>query len=408
MNKRFTSIALIVHILVIHAVYAQTYSLNEVPQRIILNLTASPENSMAVTWRTNEEFKASEVQYAVSTQWTDFKKSVTKVNAKTEKFGIDDHQFVYHHSVVLDGLKPGTTYVYRVGHDSVWSEWNQFKTASKENAPFKFVYLGDPQNDIKEHVSRVFREAYKLAPDASFWLYAGDLAAYPTDDLWGELFYAAGFIYRVTPSIMIPGNHDRSVVLVDGKEKRLKTTDPIWKAHFTLPENGITGCEETSYYVDYQGVRFLMLNTNDKLEEQAEWMEKLLSKNPNKWTIVTLHYPLYNSGSDHDTKGVRIALLPIIDKYNVDLVLQGHDHTYARTFKLRDGMVVPVDEKGTVYVVSVSGPKAYAINTKYKDLMAKIGDHISSFQVISVEANKLSFTSYTAAGVVYDSFELRK
>jgi acid phosphatase type 7 len=137
-------------------------------------------------------------------------------------------------------------------------------------------------------------------------------------------------------------------------------------------------------------------------------MEKLLSKNPNKWTIVTLHYPFYNTGGDHDTKAVRIALLPIIDKYNVDLVLQGHDHTYARTFKLRDGKVVPVDEKGTVYVSSVSGPKAYDFNPKYKDLMAKIGEKISSFQVISVEAHKLSFTSYTAAGVVYDSFELRK
>jgi hypothetical protein len=92
----------------------------------------------------------------------------------------------------------------------------------------------------------------------------------------------------------------------------------------------------------------------------------------------------------------------------VDLVLQGHDHTYARTFKLREGRVVPVDEKGTVFVVSVSGPKAYALNTQYKDLMAKMGDKISSFQVISVEANKLSFTAYTAAGAVYDSFELRK
>jgi 3',5'-cyclic AMP phosphodiesterase CpdA len=290
----------------------------------------------------------------------------------------------------------------------VWSEWNQFTTARNEPAPFKFVYLGDPQNDIKEHVSRVFREAYKLAPDASFWLTAGDLATYPTDDLWGELFDAAGFIWRVTPSIMVPGNHDRSVVMVDGKETRLKTTDPIWKAHFTLPENGVAGLEETSYSIDYQGVRFLMLNTNDKLQEQAEWMEKLLSKNTNKWTIVALHYPFYNTGSDHDTKSVRIALLPIIDKYNVDLVLQGHDHTYARTFKLREGRVVPVDEKGTVFVVSVSGPKAYALNTQFKDLMAKIGEKISSFQVISVEANKLSFTAYTAAGAVYDSFELRK
>lgn len=408
MNKRFTSIALIVHFLVIHAVYAQTYSLNEIPQRIILNLTASPENSMAVTWRTNGEFKASEVQYAVSTQWTDFKKSITKVSAKTEKFWIDDHQFVYHYSGVLDGLKPGTTYVYRVGHDSVWSEWNQFTTARKEPAPFKFVYLGDPQNDIKEHVSRVFREAYKLAPDAAFWLYAGDLVAYPKDSLWSELFTAAGFIPRTTPSIMTPGNHDQTAVMVDGKEKRLKKTDPIWHAHFTLPENGVAGLAETSYYIDYQGVRFVMLNSNERLQEQADWMEKLLASNPNKWTIVTFHHSIYSMAKERDNKAVRDAFLAIFDKYHVDLVLQGHDHAYARSYKLNNGTIVGENQPGTVYIISVSGPKAYAITTKYEKLMAKIGNQISLFQVLSVDANKLSFISYTPAGEVYDAFELKK
>jgi hypothetical protein len=299
-------------------------------------------------------------------------------------------------------------YVYRVGHDSVWSEWNQFTTARKEPEPFKFVYLGDPQNDLREHVSRVFREAYKLAPDAAFWLYAGDLVAYPRDSLWSEFFSAAGFITRTTPSIMIPGNHDQSVVMVDGKEKRLKKTDPIWSAHFTLPQNGLAGLEETSYYLDYQGVRFIMLNSNEKLREQAEWMEKILASNQNKWTIVTFHHSVYSTARDRDNKELRDVFLPVFDMYHVDLVLQGHDHAYARSFKLNNGAVVAENETGTVYVISVSGPKAYAITTKFEKLMAKIGNQISLFQVLSVDGNKLSFVSYTASGEVYDAFELRK
>ena len=409
MKKRSVVLfVLAMQVLAVFTVRAQSYLVSQAPDRIILNLTESPQGSMAVTWRTVEEFPNSGVQYAVATPWTEFKKALTKAAAQSERFEIADQQSVFHYSAVLKDLKPGVLYVYRVGHDSVWSEWNQFTTARKEPEPFKFVYLGDPQNDISEHVSRVFREAYKLAPDAAFWLYAGDLVAYPYDSLWSEFFSAAGFIARTTPSIMVPGNHDQSVVMVDGKEKRLKKTDPIWNAHFTLPQNGLVGLEETSYYLDYQGVRFIMLNSNEKLREQADWMEKKLAGNQNKWTIVSFHHSFYSMARDRDNKELRDIFLPIFDKYHVDLVLQGHDHAYARSFKLNNGAVVAENETGTVYVISVSGPKAYAITTKFEKLMAKIGNQISLFQVLSVEGNKLSFVSYTASGEVYDAFELRK
>jgi hypothetical protein len=409
MKKRSIILSILaIQVLAVFTVRAQSYVARGAPARIILNLTESPQSSMAVTWRTVEEFPNSEVQYAVATPWTEFKKALTKTATQSERFEVANHQFVFHYSAVLKGLEPGVMYVYRVGHDSVWSEWNQFTTARKEPEPFKFVYLGDPQNEIREHVSRVFREAYKIAPDAAFWLIAGDLVAYPYDSLWSEFFSAAGFITRTTPSIMIPGNHDQSVVIVDGKEKRLKKTDPIWNAHFTLPQNGLVGLEETSYYVDYQGVRFVMLNSNDKLREQAEWMERILASNQNKWTIVSFHHSVYPMVRDRDNKELRDLFQPIFDKYHVDLVLQGHDHAYARSFKLNNGSIVAENEPGTVYVISVSGPKAYAITTKFEKLMAKIGNQISLFQVLSVDGNKLSFVSYTASGEVYDAFELRK
>jgi hypothetical protein len=75
---------------------------------------------------------------------------------------------------------------------------------------------------------------------------------------------------------------------------------------------------------------------------------------------------------------------------------------------LNDGNIVAESLPGTVYVISVSGPKAYAITTKYEKLMAKTGTKISLFQVLSVDSNKLSFISYTPTGEVYDAFDLKK
>ena len=406
MQRIISSWLIISSFVVAGSVGAQNSLVDDVPQRIILNLTENPSTSIAVTWRTNSAYSNSEIEYAEASPWTEFEKSVLKTKAKEEKFEAEKDRFVFHYSAVLNNLKPSTLYLYRAGHDSIWSEWNQFKTASNENAPFKFVFLGDAQNDIKEHVSRTFREAYKVAADADFWLFAGDLVKEPKDPLWDEFFYAAGFIFRVTPSIMTPGNHDQMPIVVNGIKGR--TTPPIWKAHFTLPENGVSGLEETCFYVDYQGVRFVMLNTNERREEQAVWLDKCLAENPNAWTIVSFHYPFYNTGSDHDTESTRELFLPIIDKYGVDLVLYGHDHTYARSFKLRNGKAVGAEERGTVYVLSVSGPKSYEVNPFYKDIMVKMGNQVQLFQVLSIDGDKLDFRSYTATGSLYDSFELIK
>jgi hypothetical protein len=395
---------------------AQYYYTDKTPQRIILNLTPAPATSIAVTWRTAAEVKNPAVQIAQATDWTEFAVHAKESPAKTELFMPENKQPAWYYSTLIKGLEPNTLYAYRVGGDSVWSEWNQFATASSAPAPFTFVYMGDPQNDIMEHVSRVFREAYKFVPDARFWLFTGDMTTEPTDKLADELFGAAGFIWRTTPVIMAPGNHDCKLLKKDGVfalDKRgwkiqTKTISDIWRPEFTLPENGIPGLEETSYYLDYEGVRFIVINSNDKLSEQAEWMEKLLLDNPCKWTVAAFHHPIYSAGKDRDDHDTRDAFLPLFDKYHVDLVLTGHDHAYARSYKLRDGKRAGDTEQGTVYVVSVCGPKAYGFSPRYADLMAKSGEHISLFQKIAIDGSTLKFTTYTATGAIYDSFELKK
>jgi acid phosphatase type 7 len=356
------------------------------------------------------------VQYAEATPWTEFTKQLSRELAKVEKVELQKNTFAYHYSAIVRGLKPQTRYVYRVGRDSVWSEWNQFSTSSDKKEAFSFVWFGDPQNDITEHCSRMFRQAFQTAGDAKFWLFSGDVTTEPEDDLLGELFTATGFIFRTIPSALVPGNHDRAYLMENGQfvlnkkgnKIRTNSVSPLWHAHYTLPENGIRGMEETSYTFDYQGVRFIMINSNDRLAEQAVWMEKLLAANTNMWTVVAFHHPLYSSGADRDDKETRNAFLPLFDKYHVDLVLTGHDHTYSRSYKLRNGKVVPDTKKGTVYVLSVSGPKQYELTPTYKNLMAKIAGNVQLFQVLSIAGKTLKYKCYTASGMLFDSFALKK
>lgn len=397
------------------SVFSQYYTQAKTPQRVIINLTATPAVSMAVTWRTVDEINNPKIQIAEATDWREFKNSVRSIDPKSKKLTTDTNFDVFQHSAIMDGLTPNKTYVYRVGGDSIWSEWNQFKTAQDKAAPFKFVFLGDPQDKIKEHCSRIFRQAFKTAPDAAFWLIPGDLTAHPTDLEYDEFFHAGGFIFGTTPSIFTADYHDNEYLIKDGEfvlnmrggKDRSNIVSSSYLEHFTLPENGLPEYKETSYFVDYQGARFIMINTfdADNLDKQLPWLEGLLSDNPNKWTIVSFHRPIYSAADGRDDDRIRNAFLPLFDKYDVDLVLTGHDHAYSRSHKLKNGIK---DKKGTVYIVSVSGPKSYPANTQYNDIVAKKGEKVQLYQVISLKENELIYESYTATGSLYDSFGLLK
>jgi len=185
------------------------------------------------------------------------------------------------------------------------------------------------------------------------------------------------------------------------------------------------GLEETVYSFDYQNAKFVILNSNLQHVEQAAWLEKELSGNTKPWVIVSFHHPIFSTAKDRDNAALRKAWKPILDKYKVDLVLQGHDHSYGRT-----GLRTPVDiakanglpagevsnepegltkydeHYGTVYVVSVSGPKMY--NVDPKPFMVRLGEDTQLYQVITLDGTKLTYEARTAVGELYDTFELFK
>jgi 3',5'-cyclic AMP phosphodiesterase CpdA len=145
-----------------------------------------------------------------------------------------------------------------------------------------------------------------------------------------------------------------------------------------------------------------------KLGEIAIWLDGVLSNNPSGWTVVSFHHPFYSAGKNRDEYNTRNAFGKLFDKYHVDLVLTGHDHAYSRSYKLVGGQKVRWNKKGTVYVISVSGPKMYETNSVYDSILAKTAVKTQLFQVISIDSKKLSYKSVTPVGEVIDSFILKK
>jgi 3',5'-cyclic AMP phosphodiesterase CpdA len=377
------------------------YRAGPLPDRIVLTWAGDPARSQAVTWRTDVSVREGLAQVAVAAAGPDFVAGARTVRATTRPV-TTPLGTAHYHRVHFEGLAPGTCYVYRVGDGRRWSEWNQFRTAADRPGPFTFLYLGDAQDDTGEHVSRVVREGYTAAGGPRFILHAGDLVNVGNSDAqWGEWFEAAGWINRTVPCVPVAGNHEYVLARKGSSPAPGQTLTPLWQAQFALPDNGPPGLKGSAYYLDFQGLRLVCLNSNERpgsterLAAQVPWLERVLAGNRDRWSVVSFHHPLLPMRRDNPE--VRRLWKPVLDKYRVDLVLQGHDHTYARSRPA---------ESRTVYALSVSGPKLYHLERKGWMRAAREG--VQTYQVIRVDGDRLRYEAHTPAGELVDRFELRK
>lgn len=423
------------------------------PDRIINTFADDPATSIAVTWRTSPVVGRTIAQIALATPDTRFDLDPYTERAKTEQIDFDhmvtEHGIVpdkenigvgkvHYHSVVFKGLKPDTLYAWRVqGDRGNWSEWFQSRTAPATRAPVSFVYFGDSQNGVRSHWSRVIRAANQVAPNANFFLHAGDLVAKGhSDHNWAEWFAAGSFIHARTPSIPVPGNHEN--VSVPGKNgkgnKRVRT--PLWRAQFTLPEDEDLpkSYRESIYDVRYTPDLhiFVVDSARKQFGVQAKWLDEKLAASDAKWKVVTMHHP-YFAPAEFDRKGWdaarREAFTPVIARHDVDLVLTGHIHTYKRSTRhveLNDRAVRTIAgdpyKVKTVFVISASGAKntdvwtADFVNKKVGDTATDLGslaiDRVAGntpmFQVIRINDGRLAYSAHMATGEVYDAFEIDK
>ena len=164
--------------------------------------------------------------------------------------------------------------------------------------------------------------------------------------------------------------------------------------------------ENQVYTLKYNNLQLFLLDSNREffyLWTQKKWLEEALKKSNAQWKIVVLHHPLYSVKGKYNNLMQKTMFNSLIQEYNVDLVLQGHEHAYAR--------MTLHDETGKaqtpVYTVSHCSPKSYRIT--FDERFDKYGIESRYYQYIRLHGDTLSLSAYeTATGNLYDSLSIIK
>ncbi|MCL2487759.1 MAG: fibronectin type III domain-containing protein [Oscillospiraceae bacterium] len=322
------------------------------------------------------------------------------------------------------GLAPDTEYAYRIGGDGdSWSEIYFFKTLP-ESGGFGFIAVGDTQMQNSgadaaswNHTVETFSDMF---PDAAFLLSAGD----QVDAATGEFLYDRYFSPERLPALPIAptvGNHDCNA--------------PLFVKNYNLPNKGAYAEDGAGpgYYYIYQNALFIHLNlgsydTPVNETEQEAFIAGAIAAHPDViWRIVSMHYDIYGSGSNHSnrlyTAEMRRSLFPIFDRNGIDAVFTGHDHSFARSYMMLDdeplhdqtaaaGNTTVLNPRGTLYMTlsTSTGNKYYNLTSVAQPwVAARKRLEAPSFSYIQISDTSLRIDTYqTDDRELYDSFEIRK
>jgi hypothetical protein len=346
---------------------------------IILSV-GSNETQRVVSWYASTD--AAEVVQVIPTAdlvagefpangFTSFPAAVT---ANTTTTGFNAH-------ATIDGLEEDTPYSYRVGAEGAWSPTYAFKTQDFEG-DFDFLFFGDPQIGASGNVANdaagwldTVNVAAAANPDAELFVSGGDqVESANTESLWDS--FLAPPQLKQYPWVATIGNHD-----VGGK---------AYEQHFWTPNTDrsaefYTGASNSGgdYYFIYKDVLFIDLNSNAYASgadaAHINYVTSVVNAHgaEAKYTVLVYHHSIYSPAShanDSDNAVRRQDFPTAFSNLGVDLVLQGHDHSYSRSYLLKNGQKANPAEQpgaaqveqgpgGVIYVTgnSASGSKYYAL-----------------------------------------------
>ena len=247
-------------------------------------------------------------------------------------------------------LKPGSVRFAIIG-DNGTGERPQFEVAQqmetfRKDFPFDFVLMmGDNIYGSKtpQDFKRKFEDPYRNLLSA------------------GVKFYAC------------LGNHDHTA------ERLYKPFNMGGERYYTL-KNG--------------NVQFFALDSNYMDPPQVDWLDKQLSGSSATWKICFFHHPLYSHGKFHGSDlDLRARLEPMLVKYGVDVVLNGHEHVYER--------VNP--QQGINYFVLGNSGELRLNNLNPSPDTAKGFDTDRTFGLVEIVGNDFNFQIVSRTGATVDS-----
>ena len=379
------------------------------PDQVVASFGLKPKHDLAISWRTDPTITRSVARFIPAARIDPGSATAQLFDGVVEPIrsdGLLNDPTIHRHKVRATGLEAGTRYAYAVGDGSAtgWSRWYQTTTAPETLRDYSFLYLGDAQCEL-ERWGELAHVAVQARPDAGFLLLAGDLVDRGNErSNWDHLFLRAEGVFDQIPFLPAVGNHEY-----------LDKGPLIYRQTFDLPQNGPASVATNLVYsFEYADAFVAVLDSNLAIydpvaaQEQADWLDQVLTQTRATWKFVTFHHPIYASHPSRANPQLGAVWGPIFDRHHVDLVLTGHDHAYLRTVPMHGGHPVASSSEGTTYVVSVSGEKFYG-QTPH-DYTAQGLTRVATYQTIDVEvaSRRLRYRSFDRDGHEVDTLTIEK
>ena len=310
----------------------------------------------------------------------------------------------WRHRAVLRNLEPGTRYNYQVRVDGqpVAASFNLTFHTPASSGPFSFLAFGDSGVGSGEQI--VLRERMmQETPD--FVLHTGDIA-YPVGSFesfqQNYLDVYRDLMYRV-PFFPAAGNHGYMTA----------NAFPHLSIH-DVPANDVPSDLGRYYSFDWCGCHVIALDSNAPLSAAARgtgqmlrWLENDLKRASNRfWKIVFFHHPPYGFGpNERDvlTGLAREHIVPILERHGVQLVLNGHEHSYQRSHSIRGNRIVE-HNRGTTYITTGGGGNGvYPVHPNPLVTQARSAHH---YLRVRVERTRLTVEAVGLGGEVFDRVDL--
>ncbi|MGC6459271.1 MAG: metallophosphoesterase [Akkermansiaceae bacterium] len=311
------------------------------------------------------------------------------------------------HEIRIKGLKPGTQYFYRTkseaagtdGPQVLMSEVRTFQTDGGPGTPFAFAVISDTQGNPK--VSGALAQmAWSHRPN--FLLHPGDLVSTggKKQEWVGQFFASMEPLVSRVPLFPVLGNHEQN--------------SANYYNYMSLPD------PEYFYTYTYGNAQFFMVDTNKKCgpgSEQYQWLEKQLEASKATWKILCHHHPAYTSDendygdlwkTNKSTRGDLNArhLAHLAHKKGVDLIWNGHIHSYERTWPLQQGK--PVTKDGTIHLITGGGGGHLETHGPFRNGFSQMVQRGHHYAMVWVNGTHLEYKAYTLEGLLFDSFSLKK
>lgn len=371
-----------------------------------LQFGADAAHEAVVSWYTTDSVRNPVLRYGTAAAGFGTTVPAQTRTYRDSKSGVE----ITAHHARLTGLSPDTDYVYAAGHDGAPPELGTLHTAPSGRAAFRFTSFGDQGTPtlgklvdgsyVNDNLGSPFAGDVTAGIERVtplFNLVNGDLcyANLATDRIrtWNDWWANNSRSARYRPWMPAPGNHENE--LGNGA-----IGYQAFQTYFTVPDAGGEDLTRGLWYSFTVGaVRVIALANDDICYQDAgssyvrgysggaqkRWLEaELATARADRdidWIVVFMHQTAISSADKFNGAdlGIRQEWLPLFDRYQVDLVLAGHEHHYERSHPVRGVLGTdtltpkPVDTrtdlidtaKGTVHLVIGGGGTSAPSNTLF-------------------------------------------